>query len=1000
KEIDRFAQIADCEDVVLGKHKPLPLIKPIEYEHFELDESDLFDIKIPAFNEEEAYKDYLNKKEELKKHYHPFLSEQYSKLEKTREIIRLTDFDFRRETEEDKKDFSLVLMHKGEWEKVTLPHYVGPDGKYNVYYYGKINVGEIDNNKEYILKFEASDYITDVYLNGRMVVTHEGFFAPFQVDLTPNLLSGENTLVVVLHNEHTTTGNSLFGTLQFGKKIYAATHFGYDEPVKGWHHCPAGVGIYGNLTLEITNKQRIEELYIRPNFDKSSVSGTIQVINAVERHVKDTYLVVSIEGRNFKKNVVTQKINKYSSLQYNENFIPFEFEIKNFKPWTNDEPYLYELIIKLFDKDGNLLDVNHEHFGMRKFISDEKSKPYKGQFYFNNERIILNGTNEMGFLPLDVMRENDDQLLDDIMAAKVANLNMFRMTQRPVLRKVYDYFDMLGMFCQTDFPLFSFITPEAFGESFKQVSEMEKLVRNHPSCIIDSFCNECIDGDERGASNYVLSREDAEKTFETYRQIVKILNPDKVIKIHEGDINPLKTCKGLSDFHTYCYWYISQGIYGGWFERGYLLGVRKDWMTGCGEYGVDGLDRYELMKKYAPKEWLPKDINEPWVPNKIARAQCWPQLSDFVPEQDYILDWIRVSRQYQREAIVKYVYNLRRRIDMVQYRAVHLLIDAWPMGWTKTLIDVDRIPKPAYYAFADANIPFRVNAKANRYTYYANEPIKVELFALNDLAKPQKGKVYVSFYEGNKLMKTFVKDVEALPVNANYSGDAIYKPTKGYVGEVSVRAMLVSEDGNKTFDEIKFVTKPRKKVVKEKPVFLGNSFKEIKLLFGNKVNKNVIFTDDKYYKKHKDELEQEAYNGKRVVLFFKDSITVLSDRLGLWRHPNPGMTKSNNWLERNPNNKFTKEFELMDFKDFYNQKDDMIDITARYKFYWSDAEPILFARHDRGNPKYQFHKEPKFVCASKKHGEGEIIATTLENINSFANYNPVYDKFIRNLLTK
>jgi hypothetical protein len=75
---------------------------------------------------------------------------------------------------------------------------------------------------------------------------------------------------------------------------------------------------------------------------------------------------------------------------------------------------------------------------------------------------------------------------------------------------------------------------------------------------------------------------------------------------------------------------------------------------------------------------------------------------------------------------------LRRRADYIQSTAVHLLIDAWPCGWTKTLVDVDRMPKPAYYAYKEALIPLRVSLRRDRHVLYQGEEIKVDLFALND----------------------------------------------------------------------------------------------------------------------------------------------------------------------------------------------------------------------------------------------------------------------------
>ena len=59
----------------------------------------------------------------------------------------------------------------------------------------------------------------------------------------------------------------------------------------------------------------------------------------------------------------------------------------------------------------------------------------------------------MGFEQNDVMREDFEQLINDILLAKLCNMNFFRLTQRPVQKEVYDYCDRIGLMTQTDLPL-------------------------------------------------------------------------------------------------------------------------------------------------------------------------------------------------------------------------------------------------------------------------------------------------------------------------------------------------------------------------------------------------------------------------------------------------------------------------------------------------------------------------------------------------------------------
>lgn len=90
----------------------------------------------------------------------------------------------------------------------------------------------------------------------------------------------------------------------------------------------------------------------------------------------------------------------------------------------------------------------------------------------------------------------------------------------------------------------------------------------------------------------------------------------------------------------------------------------------------------------------------------------------------------------------------------------------------------------------------------------------------------------------------------------------------------------------------------------------------------------------------------------------------------------------------------------MDFQNFYNAKTDYQDLTAWFKFEWSDCEEILYTYEDASDPKYALHKKHKMIAALKKHGKGEVILTTLSGLDGCLGCNPVLDKFIVNLIEK
>jgi hypothetical protein len=65
--------------------------------------------------------------------------------------------------------------------------------------------------------------------------------------------------------------------------------------------------------------------------------------------------------------------------------------------------------------------------------------------------------------------------------------------------------------------------------------------------------------------------------------------------------------------------------------------------------------------------------------------------------------------------------------------AIHLFIDAWPAGWMKAIMDVDRNPKPAFFAYRNAFQPLMVHVRTDRYQFFEGDDINLEVWIANDL---------------------------------------------------------------------------------------------------------------------------------------------------------------------------------------------------------------------------------------------------------------------------
>ena len=672
-----------------------------------------------------------------KKHFR-FLKDFSPEFATNRITKPLSKFNWRIETVEDCSKFNDVLLGRGKWKAVNIPHYGGPLGRAVTYYRHVFNITKTMMKKgSLFICFKGVDYKAHVFVNGAYLGSHEGFFTPFEFEFTKYSKVGENTLVVKVENDAICKGNDAWGDdgNQFeGDKLYAATGLGYDEPQVGWHHCPPGMGIYQDVFVEARNKLHVSDIFVRPEIDSNCAEAWIEVFNTT-KYREDISIELSVFGQNFRKAIFK---NKSFSVKYagpGVNYYKLAFDIPNARIWNLKTPWLYRVQVKVLDSNQNTCDIQSRQFGMRKFIQDENCQP-KGFFYLNNKPIRLRGANTMGHLQQCVYRKDFNQLVDDILLAKICNMNFIRLTQRPVQREIYEYCDKLGLMLQTDLPLFGVLRRNQYCQAICQAEEMEKFVRSHPSNIMVSYINEpFLDAWKKEQRH--LERAELENFFESADKVVRMSNPDRVIKHVDGDYDP--PCKSLPDNHCYNTWYNGHGLDIGKLNKGFWQKVKPGWNYGCGEFGAEGLEDFELMNERYPISWLPKnkDPDADWNPDKIVRSQTQNFHYMWYSSGKTQREWIAKSHKFQAWAVRTMAEAFRRDDRMVTF-AIHLFIDAFPSGWMKAIMDCRRVPKPAFFAYMDALNPLVVNLRTDRFSYFAGEKIDFEIWCCNDLDNATK----------------------------------------------------------------------------------------------------------------------------------------------------------------------------------------------------------------------------------------------------------------------
>lgn len=846
-------------------------------------------------------------------------------------------------------------------ESVKIPHYGGPTGNATDTYEADVEITKKEG-KEYYICFKGADYYAVVYINGKCVGTHEGFFSPFEFRITDAVKNKINKVKIELYNDYIYMGNGEGTEEKEGNKLYAATGPGWDDAAIGWHHCPPGMGLYNKVYIEERAVIHITDIFVRPIIAENTAEIWVEVNNE-SYETKNICLKYSVYGRNFREIVcenteyipqTTKTVGMGDSLTEAEmgdrlgkgmsmplkngkNIYKISVKIEDQKLWDPETPYLYEAQVSVIS-DEKETDVQCCDFGMRSFVQDTRSEK-KGMFYLNGKKIRLRGANTMGFEQQDVMRGDFNQLIDDILLAKLCNMNFLRFTQRPVQDEVYEYCDMLGLMTQTDLPLFGCMRRTKLCEGVRQAEEMEHFIRKHPCNIVISYINEPFPNANNEPHRHLL-RSELEDFFKMCDIAVKMQNPDRVIKHVDGDYDP--PTDSMPDNHCYPMWYNGHGIDVGKLHKGYWLPVKPYWYYGCGEYGTEGLDFCDVMRECYPKEW----IKEPFDPSNIIKAQTGNFHRFFYDSQNTMENWVKESQEYQRFATKFMTEAFRRNNNMVS-QAIHLFIDAWPSGWMKTIMDCRRNPKPAYFAYRDALEPIMLSLRTDRFTYFAGEKINIECYICNDTNISGNGyKIVYEIYRKEQLWLRGTTEAKLSDCESGYSSECVFAVNNVNGREkIKVRAILVDKNGESICENN----------------IDADIFEDVVI----PENNNIVMVNP--------EVGTHMIAGEKVFVKKCGMLPV-------------------HFVSRKTGHKCVEEFGPKDFSYWYDKKEDMITPIADKTFTVKNFTPILLSSNRNESGEWQ----QELVCAEKEYKGKRYIICTVD----LRTENPVAKIFLKKLMNE
>lgn len=366
--------------------------------------------------------------------------------------------------------------------------------------------------KRILLTFEGAAHDSTVFCNGKKVGEHHCGYTAFTVDLTDNVLYGQDNLLCVRLDSRENLNVPPFG--------YVIDYMTYG-------------GIYRDVRLEVKEKVSLSDIFVHTAIDFRSSPVTAQITSEITLTESDKNVTI----RQYympKSTAAAQESWRLLCEQTVSTDVSCDKEFSLTATitapllWDTEEANLYILKTQLY-QDNTLLDETETTFGIREAVFK------KDGFYLNGRKLRIRGLNRHQSFPyVGYAMPKSMQRLDADLLKKELGLNAVRTSHYPQSHYFLERCDELGLLVFTEFPGWQHIGDDSWkAQAVANAEDMIRQYRNHPSIILWGIrINESPDDDA---------------FYEKTNAVAHKLDPTRPT----GGVRAMKKSHLLEDVYTY-----------------------------------------------------------------------------------------------------------------------------------------------------------------------------------------------------------------------------------------------------------------------------------------------------------------------------------------------------------------------------------------------------------------------------------------------------------------